>query len=248
MSTPGTPEVPVRGRTRRAAIAAVAGCAVVVAAGTGLAAPGAARAAAMAVLPGSVAPAATAGTAVGAVPAGQQETVQVWLTPGAADAAAFATAVSTPGNASFHHYLSPNAYTARFGSSAARAAAVTRWLSGAGLTQVHADSGRDYVSASGTAARIQSAFSVKISQYRVTGTNGKTAVVQSNDRAVSVPAALAPDVLAVTGLNSAPPAAAAAGPLAAAVTCCRPAAITPARSGRPTGPRGRAPAPARPSP
>jgi hypothetical protein len=35
-----------------------------------------------------------------------------------------AAVIATPGSAEFHHYLSPNAYTARFGPSAAHAAAI----------------------------------------------------------------------------------------------------------------------------
>jgi subtilase family serine protease len=165
------------------------------------------------VLSGSVAPAVTAGTLVGAAPDAQQLTVQVWLTPDLARATVLASAVATPGSSAFHRYLSPNAYTAGFGPAGARAAAVTTWLTGTGLTRVQADSGRDYVSASGPAAEIQAAFQVRIDRYRVAGATGETTVIESNDRPVSVPAALAPDVLAVTGLNSAPPvtAAAAAG-------------------------------------
>jgi subtilase family serine protease len=199
-------------RTCRAAVATLAGCVLTAAAGVVLVAPGIAQAASATPVPGSAAPAADAGALVGAVPASQRLTVQVWLTPDLAGATAFANSVATPGGSAFHHYLSPNAYTARFGPSAVQAAAVTAWLTAEGLTQVHADSGRDYVSATGPVSRIQSAFGVRIDRYRVTGANGEPAVIESNDRAVSVPAALAPDVLAVTGLDSAPPVTSAAGP------------------------------------
>ena len=63
-----------------------------------------------------------AGALVGAVPASQRLTVQVWLTPDLDGAAAFASSVATPGSSAFHHYLSPDAYTARFGPSPGRAA------------------------------------------------------------------------------------------------------------------------------
>ncbi len=145
----------------------------------------------------------------------------MWLAPDLAGAAAFASAVATPGGAGFHHYLSPDAYTARFGPSAAHAAAIAAWLSASGLTQVHASSGRDYVSATGPTSKVQSAFGVRINRYRVMGANGAATVIQANDRDVSVPASLAPDVLGVTGLSSAPVAAAqtAARPAAQAATC-----------------------------
>jgi subtilase family serine protease len=193
------------------AVAGLAGCVLMAAAGGVLAAPGIARAASAIQVPGSVAPAVAAGALVGAVPASQQLTVQVWLAPDLAGATAFANSVATPGSSAFHHYLSPDAYTAEFGPSAARAAAVTAWLRDAGLARVRADSGRDYVSGTGPVWRIQAAFGVRMEKYRVTGANGKPAVIESNDRAVSVPAPLAPGVLGVTGLNSAPPVTSAAG-------------------------------------
>jgi subtilase family serine protease len=193
--------------------AAVAVCAAVVAA-CGIAVTGGAAQAvpdgtgpAVAV-PASV-PAAVGGAAwLGAVPASQQLTVQVWLTPDAGRAAAFADAVSTPGSPALHHYLSPDAYAARFGPSAAQAGAVTSWLAGRGLTGAHVAAGRDYVSATGPVQAVESAFQVRIGRYRAgsaaSATAGRPQVFTSNDRAVSVPAALAPDVLGVTGLGSTP--------------------------------------------
>jgi subtilase family serine protease len=213
---------------RRGLAAIVAGC-VITAAGAALGAPGSARAAAAPAavpVPGSAAAAAASGTLVGALPAARPLTVQVWLTPRLAGAEAFADAAATPGSPGFHRYLSPDAYTAAFGPSAAQAAAVSRWLTAAGLTGVRADRGRDYVSATGLASKIAAAFAVHVNQYRVTSADGKAAVAYANDRAVSVPAALAPDVLGVTGLESAPPAtprpaAAAQAPAAKAPACSR---------------------------
>jgi len=201
-------------RTCRVAVASLAGCVLTAAAGVVLAAPGVAGAASAVPVPGS-APAVDAGALVGAVPASQQLTVQVWLAPDLAGAATFADSVVTPGSPAFHHYLSPDAYTARFGPSAGRAAAVTAWLTAQGLAQVHGDSGRDYVSATGPVSRIQSAFGVRVNRYRVMRADGEPTVIQSNDRDVSMPASLAPDVLGVTGLDTAPPVTALTGPAAA---------------------------------
>jgi subtilase family serine protease len=97
--------------------------------------------------------------------------VQVWLKPDIAGATAFADAASTPGRAGFQHHLSPNAYTTRFGASAAHAKAVADWLTGAGMKQVRVSSGRDYVLATGTVTSL------------------------------TPPASVAPDVLGVTGLR-----------------------------------------------
>jgi subtilase family serine protease len=193
------------GKIRRGALAALAGCAVAVAGSVALAAPGIAQAASTALVAGSATAVVHPGTRVGAVPASQQLTIQVWLTPDLAAATAFANSVSTPGSNEFHHYLSPNAYTARFGPSAADTAAIAGWLTAKGLTRVHASSGRDYVSATGPVSRIQSAFQVRIDRYRVTGPNGKPMVIEASDRDVSMPTPLVPYVLGVTGLDSAPP-------------------------------------------
>ncbi len=211
------------------AVASLAACVLPAAAGVVLAAPGVAQAASAILVPGS-APAVDAGALAGAVPASQQLTVQVWLTPDLADATAFANSVATPGSSAFHHYLSPNAYTARFGPSAAHAAAVTAWLTAQGLAQVHAGSGRDYVSATGPVSRIQSAFGVRMDRYRVMSADGEPTVIQSNDRAVSVPASLAPDVLGVTGLDTAAPVTALAAPAAAPGPLESKATTTPACS------------------
>ncbi|WP_225102525.1 protease pro-enzyme activation domain-containing protein [Streptomyces sp. CoH27] len=184
----------------------MAGCAAVVAAGAMLGVPGSAQAATTAPVPGTVSPAVRILPRAGTVPASGQLTVQVWLTPDLAGAAAFADAVATPGSAEFHHYLRPDGYTARFGPSAAHAKAVAQWLSAEGLTRVDISRGRDYVSATGPVSTVQSAFRVRINRYRTEDANGTPTVVQSNDRDVSVPASLAPDVLGVTGMSGARPA------------------------------------------
>ena len=102
---------------------------------------------AVATLAGSTAPFAAAHNALGAVPASSRLTVQFWLKPQTAAAANYATAVSTPGSPLFEHYLSPAAYTARFGATAQEAGSVESWLKSSGFTGVSADSGRDYVRA-----------------------------------------------------------------------------------------------------
>ena len=71
-------------------------------------------------LAGSAAPFTSHARVTGAVAGSVRLTIQVWLRPGdLAAAQRYATAVSTPGSALFHHYLSPDAYTARFGASQA---------------------------------------------------------------------------------------------------------------------------------
>lgn len=193
------------GILRTGAVMAV--CAAVVAVGGVAGASGSARAASVDVVPGSVPAAVGTATRVGTAPASQRLTVQVWLGPDVTRAAASADAVATPGSPEFHHYLSPDAYTARFGPSATQARAVAAWLTGKGLTGVQVDGGRDYVSATGPVAAVESAFQVRIGRYRTrdaaSGSAGRSSVFTANDREVSVPTSLASVVLGVTGLGSA---------------------------------------------
>ena len=78
----------------------------------------------------------------------------------------FAQAVSTPGSPQFHHYLSPDAYAARFAATPADARAVESWLRPQGFTAVSADPQRSYVQATATAATINRAFDVQLKLYK----------------------------------------------------------------------------------
>jgi subtilase family serine protease len=157
------------------------------------------------VLAGSAVPFVSHGRVTGAVPGSEQLTIQLWLTP-KSGAASFATAVSSPGSALFHHYLSPAAYTARFGPSAQETSAVENWLRGGGFTAVHTDAGRSYVRATGTVARIDAAFRTTVKTYKASaGASAGPYALRANDSALSLPASLAGSVLGVTGIDNAAP-------------------------------------------
>jgi subtilase family serine protease len=154
----------------------------------------------------SAVPFATPDKAIGTVASSQTLTIQFWLTPRTAAAESFATAVSTPGNPSFGHFLSPAAYTARFGASSAEANGVETWLRSSGFTGVTTDAQRDYVQATGTVAAIDSALHVQMKYFRPSADiNAGTYQLRANDRPVSLPSTLAPSVLGVTGLDNAAP-------------------------------------------
>jgi subtilase family serine protease len=89
---------------------------------------------------------------------------------------------------------------ARFGPAAAQVGAVERWLAGAGLTvtRVSAEIG-GYVQVRGTAAAMAKAFDVTFGAFR--GPDGTQ--VRAPRQSASAPAALAGDVLSVSGLDSA---------------------------------------------
>jgi subtilase family serine protease len=131
-------------------------------------------------------------------------TMQVWLRPDLAAAQRYANAVAAPGNRMFRDFLSPDAYTARFGPSTQEASAVGAWLRSQGCTAVAADAQRDYVRATATVARIDATFHVAIKQYPASArASGGGSPLYANDRPLTVPASLAPDMLGVTGLNDA---------------------------------------------
>src|SRR3984885_1709893 len=161
---------------------------------------------AVATLPGSAAPFAVAGNAMGMVPPVNRLTLQFWLKSQTAAAASYASAVSTPGSRLFEHYLTPAAYTARFGATAHEAASVESWLRSAGFTGVSADSGRDYVAGTASVSTIDTALSTQLRYYRPTaGINAGGYRLRANDRPVSMAKSVAASVLGVTGIENAAP-------------------------------------------
>jgi len=157
-------------------------------------------------LSGSAAPFTAATHVIGDVAASRRLSIQVWLRPRTDAAQRFDTAVSTPGGALFHHYLSPAAYTTRFGASAGEESKVAAWLRSQGFTGVRADSGRSYVRATGPAATIDKAFRVQLKLYQSTATvNAGRYALRANDRPASVPSSLADSIIGITGMDNAAP-------------------------------------------
>jgi subtilase family serine protease len=172
----------------------------------GLSGPaGAAAAPSARPLPGSAVPFTSHVHATGAVAGSTRLTIQVWLrSANLAGAAEYATAVSTPGNRLFHHYLSPDAYTARFGASKAAAKDVSEWLSRKGFTGVQADAQRNYVRATGSTTTIDAAFMTQMENYQSSASiNAGPYQLRANSRPLTIPASLSGYVLGVTGLDNA---------------------------------------------
>jgi subtilase family serine protease len=129
--------------------------------------------------------------------------VQLWLGYKLAAASAFSASVSEPGSVDYRHYLSPNAYTSRFGPSASSAATVSGWLQREGFTDVHVDAERAYVSASASASTVDRAFRVQEVRYKASASaHAYDGALFANDRAVTLPASVAADVVGVTGLDN----------------------------------------------
>ena len=121
----------------------------------------------------------------------------------AAGLTAFAKAVSTPGTAQYHHYLTAAQAKALYAPTAAEAHSVESWASGSGLRVGAVSSGFGaHVQVTGTASAIAHAFGVKFGSYKV-GVKKLAQKFWAPEEAASVPASIRGDVLTVTGLDSA---------------------------------------------
>jgi subtilase family serine protease len=101
-----------------------------------------------------------------------------------------------PASSNYHKWLTPEAYASRFGASADDVAAVTDWLKSEGFTVRYTARGRDFVSVSGTAGAVQSAFRTEIHRYLA---GGATHFANASD--ISLPAAIAPMLAGILGLH-----------------------------------------------
>jgi subtilase family serine protease len=108
--------------------------------------------------------------------------------------AATARAVSEPGSAQYHHFLTPAQVAARFGATQAQRSAVAGWLSGNGLHVTHSDPFT--VTAVGRAAAVAATLG-----SRVVSIAGDSAVSEATAQPATMPAAVAPYV---TTLNLSP--------------------------------------------
>jgi subtilase family serine protease len=140
-------------------------------------------------------------THLGAAPGSANASARVYLAPrgGLAAVQQAALAMSTPGSASYHKFLTPAQYRARFGTTDATVRAVAHYLRAAGLHVTRVGAGNRYVAVRGTVAAAERAFGTSIERYRH---DGRT--VQAPASAVRVPASLASSVLTVAGLDTTP--------------------------------------------
>jgi pseudomonalisin len=100
-----------------------------------------------------------------------------------------------PRSASFHRFLTPAQYAARFGVTKTDSKRVEGWLTGNGLHVDYRTNARDYVLASGTTKQIEALTKTSIGAYRY----GKRSFV-ANDAPPRIPASL--PVFSILGLNT----------------------------------------------
>jgi len=145
------------------------------------------------------APPLASAAAAGAMSASVRMHVTVVLRPrNPAALAAYARAVSTPGSAVYHAYLTPAQFAARFGAPPARVRAVERSLRAHGLAVGRPAADGLSLPVSATAGVLERAFAVSLRRVALRG--GRRAVVAS--AAPALDAAISPYVQAVIGLSS----------------------------------------------
>jgi hypothetical protein len=115
-----------------------------------------------------------------------------------AGAAAFVTAVTTPGSPLFHRYVTPGQYAARFGASSADYTALLAWAKASGLAPGEFFAARTVLPLTGTASSLQAAFGITFHDYR----KPSGEIYYAADRAPRLPAEIAGKVSGVIGLSS----------------------------------------------
>ena len=112
-----------------------------------------------------------------------------------------ATAVSTPGNALYHHYLTAAQVRARYGPTNSQIAAVRSWLSSAGLRVTGVTGGiGGYVAVTGPMPAARTAFRVSFGIFKAP--NGH--FYRAPEASATAPGSVAGDVLTISGLDTAP--------------------------------------------
>jgi subtilase family serine protease len=139
--------------------------------------------------------------------------LQLILKPSASRQAAMETTIASlhdPKSAQFQKWLTPQEFGQEFGAAPADIAAVTAWLTAQGFTVNNVYPNKTQIDFSGTVAQVNAAFHTQENVYTLSqttrdSTTGKLTQTQakhlSNSSNISIPAALAPVVAGVMGLN-----------------------------------------------
>jgi subtilase family serine protease len=128
-------------------------------------------------------------------------TVRVYLTPrgGLAALKRAALAVSTPGTRRYRHFLTPRQFRALYGPTRGSVRRVEASLRARGMTILSVEHHRRWVTARGSVSAAQAAFGTRLERFR-----RANRIVRAPTRKVRLPATIAGDVLAVSGLDSTP--------------------------------------------
>src|SRR5215813_3226977 len=111
----------------------------------------------------------------------------------------FLQQVHRPGTPSFHAWLKPEQFAAKFGPADSDVVAVTDWLKSQGFTNLHLSKAKNFLEFSGTAGQIRNAFQTEIHSYII-----ESEEHHANNRDPQIPAVLAPIVAGLVTLNDFP--------------------------------------------
>jgi subtilase family serine protease len=114
----------------------------------------------------------------------------------ASGAQSLVRAVSSPGSASYRHYLTASQWESRFSPAASTVSSARGWLSSEGFKVGAVSKDRITISASGTAAQVEKAFGTTLKNYKVHGHTVRMAA-----STMSVPASLSGSVAGALGIN-----------------------------------------------
>jgi hypothetical protein len=127
------------------------------------------------------------------------QNMSIILQPGdarRADLEQFVASQQDPTSQNYHRWLTPEQYAEKFGAPDATVTKVAAWLQSQGMTNVRPARGRMFVTFSGSADRVTSAFQTEIHAFDVRGVRHYANVVQP-----SIPVELKDAVVNVTGLH-----------------------------------------------
>ncbi len=117
----------------------------------------------------------------------------------ASGAKSLVRAVSSPGSASYRHYLTASQWESRFSPAASEVSSARTWLASEGFKVGAVSKDRITISASGTAAQVEKAFSTTLKNYKLHGHTVRMAA-----STMSVPASLSGSVAGALGINQNP--------------------------------------------
>lgn len=101
-----------------------------------------------------------------------------------------------PKSSNYHRWLTPEQWADRFGMSQADLQQIAAWLKAQGFSMIQVARGRNWVSFTGTAAQVQSAFRTEIHRFNVNGE-----LHYANATAPSIPSAIAGVITGIRGLH-----------------------------------------------
>jgi subtilase family serine protease len=114
----------------------------------------------------------------------------------ASGAKSLVRAISSPGSASYRHYLTASQWESRFSPATTQVSSARAWLASEGFKVGAVSKDRITISASGTAAQVEKAFGTTLKNYKLHGHTVRMAA-----STMSVPASLSGNVVGALGIN-----------------------------------------------